>query len=194
MGRAGEVVLPKLSSLSSAQLIKIIVAIGKVAACRSLLEASALEALTRFETLPHPQLVLLTQSLLGLGERHIVMTKLLESWHRLCSSKDPPAADHLAKLMQLVVPVAPSHAVCETIARELADDPSALSGTARASLETSLTNELSHVEFKGKSALQRSLSRTAQGVSAKRSRSRGRQRQRTRSRSHDRTRRRSRRR
>jgi len=50
--RAAEVIPPKLSELSSTQLIKVVLAVTKVEACRPLLESAAREAIARVSDIP----------------------------------------------------------------------------------------------------------------------------------------------
>jgi len=79
--RACDVLLPNVPEFSAVQLLKVILAIGHVAACRQLLEAAGMEAVqNKINDLPAAQLLLLTQGLLSLGEDHAVMASMLEFW------------------------------------------------------------------------------------------------------------------
>lgn len=79
--RASEVLAPKLKEFSGVQLIKVLLAVSQMPACRSLLEAGAAEAAeSRLPDLPMSQLVLLTQALLPLGGDDAALGKLLDFW------------------------------------------------------------------------------------------------------------------
>merc|ERR1711971_519614 len=79
--RATDLLPTKLQGFSSVQLIKVVLAIGHVHACRSLLEAAALEFVAnRLADIPCAQLLLLTQGLIPLGGDHISLVKLMDHW------------------------------------------------------------------------------------------------------------------
>eukprot|EP00928_Gymnodinium_smaydae_P047231 TRINITY_DN31507_c0_g1_i1.p1 TRINITY_DN31507_c0_g1~~TRINITY_DN31507_c0_g1_i1.p1 ORF type:complete len:580 (-),score=185.13 TRINITY_DN31507_c0_g1_i1:379-2118(-) len=111
-GRAAEAIAGKLTSLTDTQLIKIILALGKVASVKEFLEAAAAEAAGRLEKISVPQRLLLTQGLLPLGGSNASLTKVLDAW--AAGSEEEAGGkltgDQLAKLAQQLAPVAPSHA------------------------------------------------------------------------------------
>ncbi|CAJ1348497.1 unnamed protein product, partial [Effrenium voratum] len=77
--RAAEVIPPKLSELSSVQLIKVVLAVTKVEACRPLLEAAATTATTRVSDIQPSQMMLLMQGLLPLGD-HPALNTMADNW------------------------------------------------------------------------------------------------------------------
>jgi len=134
--RASEVLSMKLREFSSVQLIKVLLAIGQVLACRPLLEAAAGEAVSnRLTELPSTQQLLLTQALLPLGAGHSTVIKMLEFWtanfneaNRVedlltdsmgaemvkdrrvgLEAKGQVSADQIAKLAQTLAPKAPDN-------------------------------------------------------------------------------------
>lgn len=134
--RASEVLGLKVKEFSSVQLIKVVLAIGKVNECRPLLVAAALElAGSRLLELQPPQLMLLTQGLLVLGDNHSAVNMVLDRWSHTffeisraedlltesmgsdmvrdrrveLEGKGQLTADQLAKLAQMVIQIAAEH-------------------------------------------------------------------------------------
>jgi len=150
-GRAAEVIAPQLPALSAVQLIKIVLAVGKVAACRSLLNLAAEEATQRVSSLPDAQLLLLMQGLLPLGTGHPSLIRILDLLGDVGRSL---AADQLAKLLLLLLPCVPAHHVCDTLASLLDSKSQDLSPTGLASLEAGVAT-VGEADFMGKKVLLR---------------------------------------
>lgn len=178
--QAAEVVAPRLPALSSVQLIKVILAIGKEPACRSLLTSAAAEATKRMADLSRPQLLLLTQGLLPLGGDDHSLAKTLDFWteslrngeviagnhhddgvsirRQDAEHKAPLTADQLAKLVQILAGKVPSHAVFDVLSRQLAEGARYLTPAGYASLEVAFRDG-SGPDFRGRSSLLRALQR-----------------------------------
>eukprot|EP00931_Biecheleriopsis_adriatica_P062473 TRINITY_DN37661_c0_g1_i1.p1 TRINITY_DN37661_c0_g1~~TRINITY_DN37661_c0_g1_i1.p1 ORF type:complete len:1263 (-),score=351.72 TRINITY_DN37661_c0_g1_i1:122-3910(-) len=129
--RAAEVIPPKLPDLSTAQLIKVVLAVTKVDACRPLLESAAQDAIAKFSDMQPSQMMLLMQGLLPLGGDHPALQKMADNWAfsfyeatRLegllgpdcipkrredLEAKGQLTADQLSKLALAVAPVMPNH-------------------------------------------------------------------------------------
>uniref|UniRef100_A0A7S2AZ65 Uncharacterized protein n=1 Tax=Alexandrium andersonii TaxID=327968 RepID=A0A7S2AZ65_9DINO len=136
-GRAAEALFPKLPSMSDAQLIKVTLAFGRVPSCKEFLEAVAAEAVNRASNLPLPQLLLLTQGLVPLGGEHASFVKMLDFWASGAdAAKVQLSADQLAKLAQVVAPVAPAHAAFWTkLGGQLVAQKGSLTDAGKASVE-----------------------------------------------------------
>lgn len=157
--RAAEVLAPKLRELSVVQLIKIVLAIGKAAPCRPLLEAAGSEALGRMTDMSPAHLLLLVQGLVPLTGSHPVFEQILESLittFREASRKEKLlgedmivdrrrelevqgqlSADNVAKLAQMLAPVVPSnHAFWEAFGRRMEELPKSLTSAGHASMDT----------------------------------------------------------
>lgn len=150
-------------SLSGAQLIKVVLAITKVPACRPLLEAAASQASNRVAEIPPAQLILLMQGLLPLGGQHHALVRMLDQWafsfaeatrienligpdmvsqrRADLEAKGQLSADQLAKLAQVLAPSMPDHkAFWEALGRRVSDMPSALSAAGMAALDAAFPN------------------------------------------------------
>lgn len=141
--RAAEVLTPQLSAMSALQLIKIVFAIAKVPtlACRSLLDAAAIEATRRLSDIARPQLILLTQGLLPLGPGNRSLCQLLDFWAQSFTepsdndkAKAELGADQVVKLLAMLAPVAPDHDIFEAAAGRLLN-----AGAMRSLTEAGLT-------------------------------------------------------
>eukprot|EP00927_Polykrikos_kofoidii_P059603 TRINITY_DN54749_c0_g1_i1.p1 TRINITY_DN54749_c0_g1~~TRINITY_DN54749_c0_g1_i1.p1 ORF type:complete len:945 (-),score=192.98 TRINITY_DN54749_c0_g1_i1:99-2849(-) len=154
-GRAAEVIVPQLPSLSPTQLIKVVLAC-RSSAGRPLLESAALEASRRAADIPRPQLLLLTQGLVPLGGEHRAMTKVLDFWASSVRSEPGQfGADQLAKLLQTLAPIVRFHHTYEVVAKRLSGQASSdLTSVGRASLEAAFPDG-GGPDFSGKSSMLR---------------------------------------
>merc|ERR1712150_443083 len=172
--RTADVVAPKLKDLSAVQLIKVVLAIGKLPACRPLLEAAATEAVNRVSDIPSAQMILLVQGLLPLGG-HPALSRILDLWavsfgeaSRLenllgpdqiaarrseLEAKGQLTADQLAKLAQMLGLAMPTHnTFWAALGRRIRDSVDDLTDVGQASLEAAFPNGAGP-EFDGKSKL-----------------------------------------
>lgn len=158
--RAAEVVAPRLRDFSVAQLIKIVLAIGRAPTCRPLLEAAGVEGAGRMpEISQNPvHLVLLVQGLLPLGGSHPILAQILElltkAFHEASrqenlmgpdlvidrrkelEAKGQLTADHLAKLAQTLARAIPDNRTFwEALGSRLGEMPKSLTSAGHASLE-----------------------------------------------------------
>lgn len=190
--RAREILIPKLPKLASAQLVKVVLAISRETACRELLEQAAGESVrnsSRAGEMPLQQLVLLAQGLIPLGADHAHLQSLFEvlatrlSKARSSSTAgDTCNADLIAKLLQSLLPLAPSHRVCGLAAAFLQSSDN-LSAAGRAALEAA--QKVVKLDTTGEASRRKSPRRSPRilrSSPAGRSRSRGRRRGRSRSR------------
>eukprot|EP00747_Dinoflagellata_sp_TGD_P168698 gnl/TRDRNA2_/TRDRNA2_195702_c0_seq1.p1 gnl/TRDRNA2_/TRDRNA2_195702_c0~~gnl/TRDRNA2_/TRDRNA2_195702_c0_seq1.p1 ORF type:complete len:502 (-),score=106.00 gnl/TRDRNA2_/TRDRNA2_195702_c0_seq1:50-1525(-) len=153
---APQVLMPKLPEMSMTQLIKVVLAVGKVSSCKALLEAGAAEAGNKLSEFAPAQLVLLTQGLVALGGDHPQLAKVLDVWATSCEEwvgKGSLTADQLAKLAQLAAPVAPSHAsFWAAVGKHLAAKPEALTDAGKASVQAAFPDGAGP-DFEGKANL-----------------------------------------
>jgi len=136
-GRAAEAVAGKLQSVSDTQLIKVVLALSKVASMKDFLEAAAEEAVTRMPKITPQQLLFLTQGFLPLGAGHASLTKMFDFWS-LIPDETPGhlSANQFAKLAQLAAPVAPNcSAFWVTLGRCILAGKGSLTDAGKASLE-----------------------------------------------------------
>lgn len=136
--RACETLAPKLAEMSVTQLIKVALVLSKVPSCKEFLEMLAADASNRASSIPSPQLLLLTQSILSLGEANASVGKVLEAWvSSAAESKLNLSADQLAKLAHFVAPVVPSHeGFWKMLGGKIAMEQKALTDAGWASIES----------------------------------------------------------
>jgi len=79
-GRAAEAVSGKMSTVTDSQLIKVLLALGRVPSMKEFVEFAATEVVNRLEKVPAPQLLLLTQGILPLGGGDASVGKVLDHW------------------------------------------------------------------------------------------------------------------
>jgi len=101
---------PMLHSLSTAEIIKVCLAIGSSAGTRDLMEAAASEAEQRLPGMPAPQLLLLTQSLASLGGGHSSVRCIVNCWlsildPRRVGAPAPLSADQVVRLASILAPL-----------------------------------------------------------------------------------------
>jgi len=101
---------PMLHSLSTAEIIKVCLAIGNSLATKDLMESAAAEAERRLDTMPAPQLLLLTQSLAPLGGGHASMRRIVDCWLGMLDPRRevapaPLSADQVVKLGSILAPL-----------------------------------------------------------------------------------------
>eukprot|EP00929_Paragymnodinium_shiwhaense_P023900 TRINITY_DN14854_c0_g1_i1.p1 TRINITY_DN14854_c0_g1~~TRINITY_DN14854_c0_g1_i1.p1 ORF type:complete len:1010 (-),score=301.45 TRINITY_DN14854_c0_g1_i1:38-3067(-) len=192
--RAVDVLRPRLSSATAAQLIKVVLATGKRSAARPLLEAAAEEAARRAAEFPVQNLILLTQGMLPLGSGHESLLRLLDFWRLgLPSEKDKrqgeqgsltASADQLAKVAQLLAPAIPgTHLLYEALSSRLCAQVKELTEAGKASLEAAFPGgegpdfrskaRLLKTVARGEYIVSRSPSRKAKKKAGSRSASRG---------------------
>eukprot|EP00747_Dinoflagellata_sp_TGD_P113782 gnl/TRDRNA2_/TRDRNA2_171794_c3_seq1.p1 gnl/TRDRNA2_/TRDRNA2_171794_c3~~gnl/TRDRNA2_/TRDRNA2_171794_c3_seq1.p1 ORF type:complete len:375 (+),score=58.73 gnl/TRDRNA2_/TRDRNA2_171794_c3_seq1:1-1125(+) len=190
-GTAAQVLVPQVPTMSATQLIKIVLAIAKIASARPLLEALATEAISRMHELPVAQQLLLAQGLLHLGAQSAVLAKVLDCWVNCFQEtsagvpgekKQQYTADHMAKFMQLLAPALLQHRIHEVLGQRLSEVAKALTPAGRACLEAAFPDGAGP-DFKGKVAMLRAIASRRS-----RSRSRGRNSSRSPSRGRDRDR------
>jgi len=180
--RAAEVVTPRLRELSVVQLIKIILAIGRIPTCRPLLEDAGASAIGRMtEIFQNPaHLFLLLQGLLPLGGSHQVVSRILEllvtafqeasrqelllgpdlviDRRRELEVKGQLSADHLAKLAQTLAPAVPDiKSFWEAWGSRLAEMPKSLTTAGHASLVAAFPDKDGGPSFESKSRLLRTV-------------------------------------
>jgi len=165
--RASEVVTPQLQALSVVQLIKVVLAISQVPDCRGLLEAAATEAAGRASDLPCAQLVLLTQGLVSLGGEHQAVSKVVDLWTSNLSATEGangmPGADQLARLAQLLAPVAPdSKDFWAALGQRLVEVKSQLTTVGQDALEAAFPGG-EGPEFEGKTDLLKAFKKRSGG-------------------------------
>lgn len=203
--RAVEVAVPRLPDMTSAQLLRTVVATGAAATqCRALLEAAAERATSRLGDFTPEQVLLLTQGVLPLGGRHTAILRLLDFWalHFRGARTDPDApvsgkveqqdssltADDIAQLAMLLAMVAPGHAVVfEVIGERLMEAVGSITGAGRESLAAAFPGGAGPT-FNGKASLLEAVAASAAAMSEPRQRAKA---SGDRSRSRSRTRRRS---
>jgi len=166
--KAAAAVTPQVGSLSVPQLIKVVLGVSKVEACRPLLEAAATTAADKGADIPTAQLLLLTQGLAPLGG-HPALTKLLDYWTAgpLAKEEGGLSGDQLAKLAQVLAPTCASHAMLwPALGKRLAAQAKALTPAGQASLAAAFPDG-GGPEFAEKADLLAAFSKSKSGDSAK---------------------------
>jgi len=187
--RAIETVSPRMKDLSVAQLIKIILAISRAAACRPLLEVAGAEAVSRMPEISQSpsHLVLMVQGLSQLGGGHAVITQILDllaaafqeasrqenklgpdlvvDRRRELETKGQLTADQVAKLAQILAPVlSDSRSFWEALGDRLADCPRSLTSAGHASVAAAFPPGGGGPDFEGR---RRMLRKVEDALSAK---------------------------
>ncbi|CAK9079323.1 unnamed protein product [Durusdinium trenchii] len=103
--RAAEVASANLSSLSETQLVKVVLTLSRVPACKEFVATAAAEVVNKMSTIAAPQLLLLTQGIASLGSDNASLMKLVEFWATDEVKLKQLSADQLAKLSQVLAPV-----------------------------------------------------------------------------------------
>lgn len=166
--QAAAAVTPQVGSLSVPQLIKVVLGVSKVEACRPLLEAAATTAADKGTDIPTAQLLLLTQGLAPLGG-HPALTKLLDYWTAgpLAKEEGGLSGDQLAKLAQVLAPTCASHATLwPALGKRVAAQAKALTPAGQASLAAAFPDG-GGPEFAEKADLLAAFSKSKSGDSAK---------------------------
>mmetsp|Transcript_33768 Transcript_33768/g.70398 ORF Transcript_33768/g.70398 Transcript_33768/m.70398 type:complete len:247 (+) Transcript_33768:1-741(+) len=137
-GRAAEVASTNLASLSETQLIKVVLALGRIPACKEFVATAAEQVVQKMATIAAPQLLLLTQGLASLGADNASLTKLVEFWATTDGEEiklKQLSADQVAKLAQVLAPVMPTNeALWKAVGSRLLDQKSSLSDAGKASV------------------------------------------------------------
>ncbi|OLP97982.1 hypothetical protein AK812_SmicGene19610 [Symbiodinium microadriaticum] len=137
-GRAAEVASTNLASLSETQLIKVVLALGRIPACKEFVATAAEQVVQKMTTIAAPQLLLLTQGLASLGADNASLTKLVEFWATTDGEEiklKQLSADQVAKLAQVLAPVMPTNeALWKAVGSRLLDQKSSLSDAGKASV------------------------------------------------------------
>jgi len=148
--RAAEVASTNLSSLSETQLVKVVLTLSRVPACKEFIASAAAEVVNKMSTIAAPQLLLLTQGMASLGASDESVMKVVDFWVADEKSKQL-SADQLAKLSQVLAPVVPSHEGLWKMAGErLMEQKSSLTDAGKASVLAAFSGETPTFEDKEK--------------------------------------------
>ncbi|CAK9023795.1 Nipped-B-like protein B [Durusdinium trenchii] len=206
--RAAEVIPPKLSELSSGQLIKVVLAVTKVEACRPLLETAAQAAVARVGDVQPSQMMLLMQGLLPLGGEHPALNKIADNWaasfyeatrlegllgpdqietrRKELESKGQLSADQVSKLALMVAPVMPKHqSFWNAFGKRLREMPEDLSDVGIANLKLAFP-EGAGPDFEKKEKILKKAYKEGGGAAKDRKKEKEKDRDRDRSRERDR--------
>jgi len=148
--RAAEVASANLSSLSETQLVKVVLTLSRVPACKEFVSTAAGEVVNKMSTIAAPQLLLLTQGMASLGSSDASLMKVVDYWATDEKAKQL-SADQLAKLSQVLAPVVPAHeGLWKMAGPRLLEQKSSLTDAGKASVVAAFSGEAPTFEDKDK--------------------------------------------
>ncbi|CAK9034845.1 Hypothetical protein SCF082_LOCUS21027 [Durusdinium trenchii] len=149
--RAAEVASANLSSLSETQLVKVVLTLSRVPACKEFVATAAAEVVNKMSTIAAPQLLLLTQGIASLGSDNASLMKLVEFWATDEVKLKQLSADQLAKLSQVLAPVVPTHeGLWKVAGARLLEQKASLADAGKASVLAAFSGEAPTFEDKEK--------------------------------------------
>ncbi|CAJ1345836.1 unnamed protein product, partial [Effrenium voratum] len=146
-----EWVASQTDGLSETQLVKVVLALGRVPACKDFVASAAAEVVNKMSAIAAPQLLLLTQGMAGLGSDNASLAKLVDYWTTDEVKLKQLSADQLAKLGQVLAPVMPGHeALWKLVGARLLEQKDKLSEPGKASVLAAFSGEAPTFEEKEK--------------------------------------------
>lgn len=161
--RSSEVLSPKVREFTTAQVIKISLAISSVDQCTELLARVAHEAQSRLSDMKPSQLLLLTRGLLPLGIKNRDVAQIIDFWaarineegnggdsrdgqvsvrRRDLEARAALSADQLVQLLQMLVPIVEGeHLVVEAIGKRVLQKASELTQAGKTGIASIIGGE-----------------------------------------------------